>query len=344
MPTELTGLARIPLVLRGSASEPSSRTALPETPAPLPVAELDARVPLSVLAETWRDLLHHDPDPALGLRVGRRIDVRSLGLVGYLAASSRTLGDALDRVSRYYPLLHEGVDCRLERDARTTAILLDDRDAPHARARHEVDVRLAALLHGCRRITKRNIVPDEVWFPYPRPRRIDQYRRTFRTGRLYFDRAHAAVVLPNAALAHPLSSADDTLAFYLERVAADALTGLGAGASGPFAAAVTDAIARILPTETPTIATVGALLGLRPRTVQHRLRSEATSFARILDDVRRAQAEHLLRVGHATIEDIAARLGYSEPSTLYRAFRRWRGTTPATFRATLAVPPRDHTS
>jgi AraC-like DNA-binding protein len=335
MPTELTGLARIPLVLRGSADGRGRRASMPTPPATLAVPDLDARVPISVLAETWRDLLRRDPDPALGLRVGRRIDVRSLGLVGYIAASSRTLGDALDRVSRYYRLLHEGVDCRIERGDGRTTILLHDQVARHASPRHEVDVRLAALLAGCREITKRDIVPDGVSFPYPRPRRIEQYRRTFRTGRLYFDQPRAAVVLPTSALGHSVWSADDTLAFYLERLATEAIAGLGTGSSGPFAAHVTDAIGRILQSEMPTIATVGALLGLRPRTVQHRLRSEGTTFAALLDDVRRAQAERLLRAGQATIEEIATRLGYSEPSTFYRAFRRWRGTTPARFRANL---------
>ncbi len=33
------------------------------------------------------------------------------------------------------------------------------------------------------------------------------------------------------------------------------------------------------------------------------------------------------------LEQVAARLGFSEPSTFYRAFRRWAGTTPALYRA-----------
>lgn len=333
MPPELTGLARIPLVLRGSTDGRDPHDSTSDRHATHTVADLEARVPISVLADAWRDLLRRDPDPALGLRIGRRIDVRSLGLVGYVAASSRTLGDALERVSRYYRLLHEGVDCRIEHEDGQTTIQLHDRTAQPTSPRHEVDVRLAALLTGCRQLTHRSIVPDGVSFPYPRPRRLEPYRRTFRTGRLYFDQPRASVVLPSSALGHAVPSADETLAFYLERLAADALTKLGPGRSRPFAADVTAAIGRILEEEMPTIATVGALLGLRPRTIQHRLRSEDTTFAELLDDVRRARAEHLLRAGRSTIDEIAARLGYSEPSTFYRAFRRWRGTTPATFRA-----------
>jgi AraC-like DNA-binding protein len=198
--------------------------------------------------------------------------------------------------------------------------------------RQQADVRLAALLAGCRQITRRRIVPSAVWFPYHRPRRIHEHRRTFGAVRLHFGR-RAALVLSNADLGHAVRSADDTLVSYLERLAVQTLADLGADRPGPFAAEVADLLGRILDQEAPAIASVGALLGIRPRTVQHRLRSEGTTFAKILDDVRRRQAEALLRDGHATIEHVATRLGYSEPSTFYRAFRRWRGTTPATFRA-----------
>ena len=40
----------------------------------------------------------------------------------------------------------------------------------------------------------------------------------------------------------------------------------------------------------------------------------------------------MLRDRPLTIEDIAARLGYSDVANFTRAFRRWTGTTPAASR------------
>jgi AraC-like DNA-binding protein len=39
-----------------------------------------------------------------------------------------------------------------------------------------------------------------------------------------------------------------------------------------------------------------------------------------------------LREGRVPIEELAARLGFSEPSAFHRAFRRWTGGTPGSYR------------
>jgi AraC-like DNA-binding protein len=40
----------------------------------------------------------------------------------------------------------------------------------------------------------------------------------------------------------------------------------------------------------------------------------------------------MLSAAHYSIDDIAQRLGYSTPPNFVRAFRRWLGTTPASYR------------
>jgi hypothetical protein len=49
------------------------------------------------------------PDEFLGVRLAERIDLRELGLVYYVLASSNTLGDALKRISRYSAIHNEGI-------------------------------------------------------------------------------------------------------------------------------------------------------------------------------------------------------------------------------------------
>jgi AraC-like DNA-binding protein len=206
-------------------------------------------------------------------------------------------------------------------------------------ARSQADARLAGLLRVCRRLTGEKIVPRAVDFPYGRPARIGEHRKTFGTDRLRFARSQAALTLRGADVARPVRTADDTLAGYLEILATDLLrTDVLAGRSG-----FTDDVARVLTsmlaTEPLTVDGVGIRLGVSSRTLQRRLRTEGTSFAEVLDVLRRREAEQLLRDRRLTVEAIAARLGYSEPSTLYRAFRRWRRTSPGAFRAQVAAQP-----
>jgi AraC-like DNA-binding protein len=71
---------------------------------------------------------------------------------------------------------------------------------------------------------------------------------------------------------------------------------------------------------------------LPPRTLQRRLAAEDTSLHGEIDRIRKTMALAVLRDRSISIDDVAFLLGYSEPSTFFRSFKRWTGTTPRRFR------------
>ena len=79
-------------------------------------------------------------------------------------------------------------------------------------------------------------------------------------------------------------------------------------------------------------ADVAQSLAMHRRTLQRRLRAEGTTFQQVLDRVRFAVAKDLLEDSTAAVIDISAALGYAEDVSFIRAFRRWTGTTPGTWR------------
>jgi AraC-like DNA-binding protein len=68
------------------------------------------------------------------------------------------------------------------------------------------------------------------------------------------------------------------------------------------------------------------------RTLQRRLRQEATPFAALLADLRREMAPSLLRDGRLAVSEVAFLLGYEDPSAFARAFHRWFGRSPRAYR------------
>lgn len=74
-------------------------------------------------------------------------------------------------------------------------------------------------------------------------------------------------------------------------------------------------------------------MALSPATLRRRLRSEGQSFSALRDELRHAEARRLLATQDAPVAEIAALLGYAEPSAFHRAFLKWSGNTPAAFRA-----------
>lgn len=82
----------------------------------------------------------------------------------------------------------------------------------------------------------------------------------------------------------------------------------------------------------PRIEWVASMLDTSSRTLQRHLKTEGTTFNRLVDDALNRHAKNLLRQTSASITDIALRLGYSDHAHFTRAFRRWTGVAPSTYR------------
>jgi AraC-like DNA-binding protein len=88
------------------------------------------------------------------------------------------------------------------------------------------------------------------------------------------------------------------------------------------------ALVELLPAGDGTATGVARRLALSHRTLQRRLAAEQTSFQAVLGNTRRALAHNYLNRPDVSVAEIALLLGYDEPSSFYRAFRRWSGVTP----------------
>ena len=80
------------------------------------------------------------------------------------------------------------------------------------------------------------------------------------------------------------------------------------------------------------IETVAAQLNITPRRLRTQLSEANTSFQQILSDYRCRLAKKLLANTNESVERIVYLTGFSEPSTFYRAFKRWTNETPVEYR------------
>lgn len=96
---------------------------------------------------------------------------------------------------------------------------------------------------------------------------------------------------------------------------------------GTVAERVRTVLLELLPAGAASASAVARRLGLGPRTLQRRLAAEGTGFQRVLDETRSRLAGHYLDAG-LPVAEIAFLLGYDEPTSFYRAFRAWSGSTP----------------
>jgi AraC-like DNA-binding protein len=93
------------------------------------------------------------------------------------------------------------------------------------------------------------------------------------------------------------------------------------------------AVAHALVHGRPSIDAIASAMHASPRTLQRRLRQEGTTYAQLLDSVRRERTERLVTTGRLSITEIAFLAGFTDLGGFRRAYRRWTGLSPARARA-----------
>jgi len=83
----------------------------------------------------------------------------------------------------------------------------------------------------------------------------------------------------------------------------------------------------------PSLETIASCLFMSGRTLKRKLEARGSSFQALLDEVRHRDALRLLENPDIDIQQIATVLGYRDPPSFTRAFKRWSGRSPSELRA-----------
>jgi AraC-like DNA-binding protein len=295
------------------------------------LAAPEERVEVAANDHLWREAASRSRDPDFGLRFAERLDLDAFHLVGHLAASSRTLGEALERIVAFSRLLHDAGRTELEREGELARFYPGCRGLPARPPRHVAEfVTASAVLLG-RAITQRPWVPVAVAFEHPPPPSVAGHERVF--GRVPEFRAlETCLVLDGATLALPVAPRPATsVGKYLESYGQALLEALGPSTPDDLEGQVLRALASGLQSGAVGIDPVARRLGLSSRTLQRRLAESGTRFADLVDRARRTAAERYLADGVLPLAEIGYLLGFADPSNFHRAFRRWTGVTPGEY-------------
>lgn len=295
----------------------------------------DARVPGSQVERLWRLAIERTGDPLVGLHMAEAYSPGALDILGYVVLSCVTVGDVLDRLSRYARLLNDGMRIDVERDARMAWCRLgfvESMDNYLLRGPDQaVDTLWAGLARELLRLTPEPLRPEEVWFRRQAPAVVDraEYVRLFGT-RLRFGAPEDRFVVPLAHLDARVRSANPALLRAFEAHADGVLSAMEK--QGSRSHQVAQVLARRLRGAVPPLGEIARELAMSDRNLQRALRNDGTSFQKVLDEVRRDLAISHLANPATSAGQVGFLLGFSEPSAFHRAFRRWTGAAPSAFR------------
>src|ERR1700741_368985 len=100
-------------------------------------------------------------DDLLGFHLARNFDLREIGLVYYVIASSEQLADALRNCERYSRINNEGVRLSLSLD-RAVSIALDYVNVHRWQDRHHLEFWMVTLVRICRQVTGNGLAPRQL--------------------------------------------------------------------------------------------------------------------------------------------------------------------------------------
>jgi AraC-like DNA-binding protein len=264
-------------------------------------------------------------DEFLGIRIGQMLDLRELGLLYYVMASSHTLGEALQRCSRYSTIHNEGVHIGY-RAGNVLTITFDYFGVSRRLDRHQIECFITILVRMCRKLSGLSLVPSRVRLMHHRPRMPSEFAQLFGT-HVAFTCDADEVVYPGSMARTSCVNADPYLNVLLVKYCDEALSQRRKRAA-TWQTKVENAIVPLLPHGQARIGAIAAELGVSRRTLARRLAAEGLTFRKILDDLRFDLTKRYLREEDLPISEIAWLLGYGETSALSHAFKRWTGHAP----------------
>ncbi|MEM1284555.1 MAG: AraC family transcriptional regulator [Pseudomonadota bacterium] len=283
--------------------------------------------------EAYYDLLErmgHEIDITdLPLRVGDSMRCDEYGALGLAWKAAPTLRGSYMRVERFARIWTSIVAYEIE--PRDGGILWIEHRAGERRLgmRLSVEADMASAVSISRQVSPVPFQPDAVYFKHEAPATLKHHEAYFGCP-VHFGCENDALLVSNEALDQPNKLGDEGITQFLLPHLEGELKDLRDAPS--LGDKTKEAIAKALSEGPPKMEDIARGLGFSARSFHRRLADHGLSFQMLAEETRRELAEGLLRDEQYSLADIAFLTGFSEQSSFTRAFKRWVGHTPASYR------------
>lgn len=285
----------------------------------------DERVDLPFQDRIWQQLWAATDDPMIGIELGMSVEIGHMDTTGLLATTCDTVGEALDTLIEYLPIIAAGSYYDLRKRGHICYMsyepVYDVCLAPR------VEAALTSLLNLLRWGTKGRFRAQHLTLRHAPLVAPEHYRKKLDLP-IEFHAADNALVFHDDNLALPEVHRNKELSQHLRVLADETMAQLG---EYTLSAQVKAYIRRQPRWGRKLIANK---LGISDRHLVRKLAAEGTSYKLLHNQFLRGHAEAALRRG-STIVDISKKLGYADHSAFTKAFKRWTGKTPTDFTASL---------
>lgn len=301
----------------------------------LPDVALDrasSLLPLREVLSVVEEAAHATGIENLSLLLATTGGLDALDIYGAYVKNAPTLLEAIRRADQYISWHTLGARLTLTREERNIVVWRYELSRTVRADRRHAFLFLLVLMRDVVRLAAGpGWMPDELRLEQARPVDCRDLHEAFGE-RIVWGAGMNALAFPEALLARPMApQAEDQSGPQASAEAIETSTPLP-----EFIGSLRHLIRSYLPTGSPHAAFLARLSGHSLRSLQRRLAAAGVSCSELVEQVRCEAAFELMRDPAMRLIDVGLELGYSDAANFSRAFKRWTGLAPRSWRQSAA--------
>ena len=275
-------------------------------------------------------LADRDPEGlVLPLRIGAAMRSDEYGAFGLAWKSAPNLRGSYIRSERYGHVLGNAETYSLNETAEGLFFELQKAGDGRPGMILSNEASMSAVDMISKEVSTESFIPLAVYFKHAPRGDVSAYEDHFGCPVL-FETGRDALLVSGDSIEVPNKLGDETIASFFDRHLEQKLA-LLSGDEG-LELSVRRVVANVLSEGVPTLSLIATEMGMGTRTLQRRLSEQGLSFQNVVDMARKDLAQRLLKETEYSLAEVAFLTGFSEQSGFTRAFKRWAGQTPRSFR------------
>lgn len=262
----------------------------------------------------------------LGLMLGQKASLENIGPLQFLVLNSGTMREALQSLFQYCSLWYKGLHCTLNENHNYAEVRVHvDQEIPE---REQLQTAyLVAIVTNIGLILGKPWRPILVRIAYPKPKSAHLYEEFFNCP-VWFGQSQHEILFPQKELDQARVGHNDKLKNYLRNHLAE----LQDNVNIDIKSQVCKIIEELLPHGSCSVEAVAAFFSIHRFTLYRYLNNYETTFESLLESTKKNMAINLLKNNDLLIMEISNQLNYENQANFTRAFKRWYGITPKTWR------------
>jgi len=265
--------------------------------------------------------------PHFGLLAGQVLTPDTLGPLSAFALHSPDVGSALHNIILHLCIHDRGGIPTLTTNKGTATFGYAIYLAMQEGASQVHMCSMAVVVSLMRALCGETWAPSQVLFTHAQPDDIKPYTSLFNV-KPVFNSHMNAMIFADHWLQQSIPGADPQQ----YRALVEELTVIKSEIDTDFLELVRSLMCPLVISGRCSETKLAQVLSLHPRTLNRRLKERQTTFRSLIADTRYEISKQLLEESDTSILGISTILGYADASVFTRAFRRWSGVTPNSWR------------